>query len=50
MTYGSKTCWIKAKAEMVTALNTANARVVRVISGRTPHQEATVKWRTFDLV
>ena len=37
-------------AEAVKKLNGANAQMMSVISGKTPHQEASPKWRSFDLV
>ena len=48
LTYGSE-AW-RITPEVAAALNGANARMVSVITGRTPHQEASAKWRTFDLV
>ena len=35
---------------MVRAINGANASMLCVISGKTQQQEATPKWRSFDLV
>jgi hypothetical protein len=34
----------------VRALNGANAQMMSVITDKTQHQEATTKWKTFDLV
>ena len=48
MTYGSE-AWRLTK-NVIAALNGANARMVCVITGRTAHQEASAKWRTFNLV
>ena len=48
LTYGSE-AW-RITPEVAAALNGANARMVSVITGRTPHQEASTKWRTFNLV
>ena len=31
-------------------LNGANAQMVGIITGKTPHQEASQKWQTFDIV
>ena len=45
LTYGSE-AW-RITAEVAKALNGANARMVIVITGRTPQQEASAKWRTF---
>ena len=36
--------------EAVKKINGANAQMMRVISGKTPHQEASPKWRSFDIV
>ena len=41
LTYGSE-AW-RITAEVAAALNGANARMVSVITGRTPHQEASAK-------
>ena len=48
MTYGSE-AWALNEAT-IKKLNGANAQMVSIISGKTPHQEASSKWRTFDLV
>ena len=48
MVYGSE-AW-KLNAEAVRKLNGANAQMMSVISGKTPHQEASPKWRSFDIV
>ena len=48
MTYGSE-AW-KLTGKVIAALNGANARMVSIITGRTAHQEASAKWRTFNLV
>ena len=48
MVYGSE-AW-KLNTEAVRKLNGANAQMMSVISGKTPHQEASPKWRSFDIV
>ena len=48
MVYGSE-AW-KLNAEAVRKLNGANAQMMSVISGKTPHQEASPKRRSFDIV
>ena len=48
MTYGSE-AW-NITTEVAKAINGANAQMMSVITGKTPHQEASHKWRTFDLV
>ena len=48
LTYGSE-AWTLTK-EVRRAINGANSQMVSVITGKTPHQEASGKWRTFDLV
>ena len=48
MTYGSE-AWALNKAT-IKKLNGANAQMVSIITGKTPHQEASSKWRSFDLV
>ena len=48
MTYGSE-AWALNEAT-IKKLNGANAQMVSIITGKTPHQEASSKWRTFDLV
>ena len=48
MTYGSE-AW-HLKATVTSALNGANARMVSIITGKSPREEATTATRTFDLV
>ena len=48
MVYGSE-AW-KLDPEAVRKLNGANSQMMSVISGKTPHQEASPKWRSFDIV
>ena len=48
LTYGSE-AWCLS-AEVIRAINGANANMMSVISGKTQKQEATPKWRSFDLV
>lgn len=48
LTYGSEAWNISDEVEK--AINGANAAMMSVITGKTPHQEASSKWRTFDLV
>ena len=48
LTYGSE-AWTLS-AEVTAALNGVNARMVCVITGRTPHEEASAKGKTFDLL
>ena len=48
MVYGSE-AW-KLNTEAVKKLNGANAQMMSVITGKTPHQEASPKWRSFDIV
>ena len=48
LTYGSE-AWSIDK-ETRKALNGANASMVSVLTGKTPHQEASVKWMTFNIV
>ena len=48
MVYGSE-AW-KLNTEAIRKLNGTNAQMMSVISGKTPHQEASPKWRSFDIV
>ena len=48
LTYGSE-AWT-LNTEVTRALNGANAQMMAVITGTTPHQEASAKTRTFDIV
>ena len=48
LTYGSEAWTLNAK--VMRKLNGANAHMVSAITGRTVQQEASAKWRTFDLV
>ena len=48
LTYGSET-WRLTK-EAAAALNGANARLISRITGRTAHEEASPKRRTFDVL
>ena len=48
MTYGSETWYLDV--EVRRALNGANSQMMSIITGKTAHQEASAKWRTFDLV
>ena len=48
LTYGSE-AWNITK-EVARAINGANAGMVSVITGKTRQQEASSKWKTFDLV
>ena len=48
MTYDSE-AW-RLTETVVSALNGANARMVCILTGKTVHQEASAKWRTFNLV
>ena len=48
MTYGSE-AW-RLTAEVWRTLNGANSQMVSIITGKTPHQESSKKWMTFDLV
>ena len=48
LTYGSEAWYIDEETRR--ALNGANAGMVSVLTGKTQHQEASKKWRTFDLV
>ena len=48
LTYGSEAWYLDADVRR--ALNGANSQMMSVITGKTPHQEASAKWRTFDLV
>ena len=48
MVYGSE-AW-KLNPEAIRKLNGANTQMMRVISGKTPHQESSPKWRSFDIV
>ena len=48
MVYGSE-AW-KLNEQAVRKLNGANAQMMSIISGKTPHQEASPKWRSFDIV
>ena len=48
LTYGSE-AW-RLRAEAMRRLNGANSHMVSAITGRTVQQEASAKWRTFDLV
>ena len=36
--------------EATRAINGVNAQMMSVITGKSPHQDASCKWRTFDLV
>ena len=48
LTYGSEAWHIDS--DTARALNGANAGMVSIITGKSPHQEASKKWQTFDLV
>ena len=48
MTYGSE-AWMLNEAT-TKRLNGANAQMVIIITGKTPYQESSSKWCTFDLV
>ena len=48
MTYGSE-AWILSE-EVMRAINGANAQMVSIITGKSPHEEASNGTRTFDLL
>ena len=48
LTYGSEAWQLHEEARRT--LNGANSQMLSIITGKTPHQEASAKWRTFDLV
>ena len=48
LTYGSEAWFIDEQVRR--ALNGANAQMMSTITGKTPHQEASVESKTFDLV
>ena len=48
LTYGSEAWQLHDKARRT--LNGTNSQMLSIITGKTPHQEASAKWRTFDLV
>ena len=48
MVYGAE-AW-RLTEDVRRALNGANARMMSIITGKTPHEEATANTRTFDLV
>ena len=47
-TYGSEAWQLHEEARRT--LNGANSQMLSIITDKTPHQEASAKWRTFDLV
>ena len=48
LTYGSEAWCLDERT--CKALRGANSQMLSIITGKTPHQEASAKWRTFDLV
>ena len=48
LTYGSETWRIDEQTRKT--LNGANASMVSVLTGKTPHQDVSSKWKTFDIV
>ena len=48
LSYGSE-AW-KLHEEARRTLNGINSQMLSIITGKTPHQDASPKWRTFDLV
>ena len=48
LTYGAE-AW-RINPDVAKAINGANSQMLSIITGKTPHQEVSIKWRTFDLV
>ena len=48
MVYGSE-AW-RFTADVCKMLNGANSQMMAIITGKTPHQEASAKWQTFNII